>query len=555
MPNTYVALPETEQSIFRPIVIGIVEQIQHITKMKAAQIYFPNEDKKVATSGATVDTKAKVDKFTEFEGKRKTEIVVEEELDPEEIQTTFFDGKEYPPVFQDRYIGITLCPVYAKAQVSVQFIYGCGSKTEAMRWLQEMRMAISRLREYYMHAVEYQYSLDRRYMDLIKLIFGMREQQGGYGDTFDQYWAKNSTPRLTYIGDLAGENAIMAVAERQTEIIGKFDFEGLPAKPTKNEQTGFWEIAFEYKFNYSKPIGINLRYPIIVHNQTMPLEYVSFTSREVRPLAKGPVSLSRTQAAELKFRADSVMDRIKAEDGVLMLPDFDDWQPDVRLKLTSGIIQILLEIDPTNLRALMSLQDMGDVVLDDDILQFLLGGEYTYLNQPYRSIFNVGLYRNGLLQDFRTISVDNQLNITSTVGLDIRSQYRIRFSVVNDISFVDPKAIVRLRQFPKLVYKVVKAINRAFRENPEMQQFNSVKHLSEIEFNAIYRGLLGMEPGIGSKEIGWKELTCLRKYCISPELLHRIKTQNRSMKSTQIYGILAYNKTDPNFKQVPLQTC
>jgi len=540
MPNIHTALPETQQSIFRPVVIAVVKQVQDITKMKDAIIYFPDDDKKVATSSGTIDSKD--DRYVATTSKRMNEITVEEEIDREEISPTFFNGNEYTPILEDRLLGLILSPVYAKHNVTVTFNYSCPSQTEATRWLQEIRMNVARLRDINVHTVQYHYNLHKKFYDIIKQVYTLRETQAPYGQTFDQYIKTHTTPRLTVVGDIVGQDSVFAVAETQTEIYGIYEFEGLPTKPVKEKEGGMWSIGFTYRFNYDKPIGSHLRYPIMVHNQEMPLEFVSFTSDETRAIARSTVDSSRTQRALRIFRADTDMDRIKAEDGVIKIPIFDDFKPASYMRFTAGIIQALGQITETDQSSILSLQELGDVVLDDDVLQFLIESEYPYLNQPYKSIFHVDLYQNNIIQNYSHITVDSSLNISSTAMMTLRNQYHIRFSVVTDIDFITQDAIARLRKYPKVIYKVVKAINRAFRENPEMVKLNRTKPLTELEFNAIYRGLLGKEPGLKNSQVGWSIHGIFQRLGISQQLLHQITHESKGRLNTMIIGTLAYPK-------------
>jgi len=560
MPNIHVPLPETHQNIFRPIVLDVVKQVQQITDMKDAKVYFPGDDKKIQTSGGSIDSKT--DRYVETTSKRMNQIEVDEEVDREEISPTFFNGKEYTPIFEDRKLGLVLCPVYAKHNVVITFNYRCGSKTESLKWLQDMRMKLSRLRDINVHSVSYHYNLNEKLYKIIKIIYDLREKQGGYNQSLEVYIKNHSTPRLTVIGNLVNRHSVFAVSERQTEIYGIFDFDALPSKPEKDEESGMWVIAFGYRFNYDKPIGCHMRYPVLVHNQPMPLELVSFTSEEVRDIAKMPTDSSRTQSALRMFRADCVMDHIKSEDGIILIPTFDDFSTNVYMKFTAGVLQVLVNIEPNDLKTLFSLKDLGDVILDQDIIEFL-ETEYPYICKPYLSIFHVDLYQNDVLQHYDRISIDSDLTISSVEDLDIRSAYRVRLSVVTDIDFVEPSAIDRLRQYPKALYKIISAISRAFRENPEMNCLKGIKYLTSEEFNLIYKGFLGSGfnhnyggiIGKGSKnrdtgEIGWGTQNILKKFKIDPKVLNKIVSQGKTSRNTMILGILAFRKRDPELYSV-----
>lgn len=541
MPNIHLALPETQQSIFRPIVIDVVKQVQAITKMKDTKIYFP-EDGKVSAASGTIDSKD--DRYVVTTSKRMNQIEVEEVVDDGEISPTFFDAREYRPILKDPKLGLTVSPVYAKHNVSVRFNYSSGSKTEALRWLQDMRMKLSRMRDINVHTVQYHYNLNKTVFEIVKKVHELREEQAGYGESFEEYLRQFATPRLTAVGDLIGNHRIFAISETQTEIYGIFEFDALPSKPEKDADSGMWMIAFEYKFNYDKPIGCHIRYPVLVHNLPMPYDWIGFTSDETRAVAKTVTDGSRAQAAFNQFRSDRVMDKIKAQDGMILIPRFDDFKPNTLLQFTAGAVQALAAITPDNRRDLIDLTDLDDIVLDPDILTFFRELEYPYLSQPYKSFFNLSLYQNEFLQDYRMLSVNNQLVVRATEDLDVRKQYRIRLSMVTDIDFVAPAAFARIRQHPKVMYLLVSAINRAFRENPEMANLCYNERLQIQEFDALYRHLLGKENMGNIPTIGWSLDNYLLLNGINPAVIRKIKMESRAALRTMITGILAHKKAD-----------
>lgn len=544
MPNIHMPLPETEQNIFRPIVMEVVKQVQDLTKMKDAQVYFPDGDKMHHHSG-TVDSTG--DRLISTTSKRMNYIEVEEEIDQEEISPTFFDSKENASIFEDRKTGLVITPVYAKHNVVIAFNYQCGGKTEATRWLQDMRMKLARLRDINEHSVTYHFNLNVEAYNIIKKVHELREQREPYGQTLDQYVLSHISPKMTIVGDMAGKSSVFAFAQTQREIYGQFEFDALPSKPEKDPDTGMWVIAFGYKFNYDKPIGCHVRYPIIVHNNLMPYEWVSFTDQEVRGVGQTVSDGSRTQNAMRLFRADRVMDRIKSEDGMLLIPQFDDFVAVQPLQRTAGIIQALAVVGDTNKRDIVDLNDLGDVAIDSEVLAFLRT-EYQWLLKPYQSLFNISVYQNDLIQHYDRFEMGSDLVVKAKYDLNVRNQYRMRLSVVTDLDFISKEAMQRIRAYPQVMVKIVKAINRAFRENPEMNKLGPTKLLNPCMFDYVYRHLLGKEGGVTFGEISFAASQHLRSCAIDEKFIRRLKTESKFQARTMILGILAMRKDDPRLK-------
>jgi len=541
MPNVHVPLPESTQNISRPAAIEVIKQVQKITQMKDCPVYFPGDGEKMSSVGGTIDKME--DRYIKMESSRNNFVVVKEEVDEDTLSPTFFDGKEYPAVFEDIYIGLRLTPIYAKHNVTITFSYRCPSKTEAQRWYQEMRMAVSRLRGLNAHVIHYQFNVDSRLFGIIYKAWELRETQGGYGTDFETYFEANATPRLTKVGVVTGGTSIYAVAEKQGEIYGKYSFEAVPEEPTRDADTGMWEIGFDYTFDYDKPIGTTLKYPIVVHNLPMPVEWLDYAAEPPAFLTTA-LSGSMSQIAMMHFRQDYEGCAAKPNNGPIRIPQFDDFWPEGFTGKSSGILQALCTISTDNLKDLVDLHELGDAMIDPDVMQFLEEVEYPYLTSPYLSIFNLSVYQNRQLQSHNRFTVNSGLMLSSTQDLNIRYQYRVRFSVLCDLDMVAPAAIERLRQYPKVLYKVVCAINQGIMGIPELNGIGDLPYVTKCDFSYIYRVLTGREAyqnyGSGSSV---SQDSFLTNYdCISQALLNKIRIEYRRPALVQTTAILAMRR-------------
>ena len=65
----------------------------------------------------------------------------------EDITSTDAYGRHTYPIFKDTKLGVYLTPVYSKTNVTINFKYRTPSKTEAMRWRDDMRNKLSQMRD------------------------------------------------------------------------------------------------------------------------------------------------------------------------------------------------------------------------------------------------------------------------------------------------------------------------------------------------------------------------------------------------------------------------
>lgn len=487
MPNVNITLPETAQSVFRPVIIDIVSQVQKITRISEdTKIFFPDDSEAMQTHGSGVNRE---DKSALFGVSKYNFIEVTEDFDLDDLSSSNVNGRGNEPIFEDTKLQVIMSPVYASSQVTVNFKYRCPSKTEALRWRDDMRVRVSQMREMNLHTITYNYLLSPELLKLLKEVHTLRENVEGYSDTFEEYFASKTTSRLLLISDGVGSDVRLTVSEVQSRIIGLYDFDALPEKPERDDGTGTWTISFSYKFKYDKPIACNIRYPIMVHNQLLPIEYTYFNDKAYN-LDTVTKRYSESLRALSMFESDSIMNRRLDPRITLRLPSFDDFVIPSAPGGTGTVFTALCEVADDK-KLLLNLNELGDIELDSDILDFIKGAEYPYVTKLFRSIINIGLYRNNNAVETSALTCDINLNVSSNLELNLRDQHRIRMSLLVDISYLDRKAIDRLRQYPKAFVKLIGACNELLKNHRGFNDLGRKKYITMDDFNDVLSVLTG----------------------------------------------------------------
>jgi hypothetical protein len=495
MPNLSVTLPESGQSVTRPVIFEIIKQVEEITKIDvSSKVFFPGETQRMQTPGTSIDSTN--ERFAIFNTDRITFVEVEEDYDKEALATTAITRQEHIPIFHDQSLRVKVTPIYAKTLVTINFTYRCPSKTEAERWRADMRIRISQMRDINLHDITYHYPIPLEYLLILKMIYDKRESVEAYGQSFQEYVYSMSNQRLKLISDLVGKDTRIVVPETQTRIVGMFDFDGLPNKIERDENNGVYTIAFSYKFEYEKPIGCNMKYPVMIHNQLLPANMIEFTN-DAYDLDKVNKSFPLSLYAMNSFETDTVMNGAVNTNYVLRLPDYDDFRLNQFHAGTGSVFIALCEVDQDK-KTLCNLRELGDVALDEDILKFIQDSEYPYLSKLYQSILHVDLYRNEFLTDIRTLTVNSQLDISAVQPLDFRNQHRIRFSIVCDLTLLSKSAIDRLKLYPKAFVKIIAAINELLKNHPDFVNLGNKNRITALDFNAVYQALTGFPLNNGT---------------------------------------------------------
>lgn len=488
MPNVNITLPDTTQSVLRPVIIDIVSQVQRITKINSdTKIFFPGDSETMRTQGSNIGSESK---DARFENDRYNFIEVTEDYNLDTLGVNSLDGTDHLPYFDDSHLKVQLSPIYASSDVVINFKYRCPSKTEAMRWRDDMRLKVSYMRDINIHTVSYHYLLSPELVKLLKAIHERREAYLGYGQSFEEYFASHTRQDVRLISDTAGVDPRLAISESQCKILGLYDFDSVPEKPERDDGTGTWTISFAYRFTYEKPVATNMRYPIMVHNQLLPIEYTYFNNKTYN-LDMVNKRYSQQLHGLSKFDADAVMNSMLDPTHVIRLPSFDDF---ILPSLPGGLGSVftaLCEVDNTDKRTLVNLKELGDIELDEDLIKFIQEVEYPYITKLFRSPIHVTLYRDNGAAEPSVLACDINLNIKSIFDLNLRQQHRIRFSLMTDFSYLDKASIDRLRKYPKAFVKIISACNEILKNNRDFVNLGDKTLISYTDFSSVYAVLTG----------------------------------------------------------------
>lgn len=441
MPVVNIPLPEVEQSISRPIIFSVIEEIRRHTGMvDTPHVFFPGDSAKMAQSGSLMNTVGNSPALT---SQSILFIEVNEKFDEMFIGNSAIHYEEHTPVFIDNQVNIKIRPIYATTTVSIQIKYSSISKTEARRWHQAMYMKIAQLQNQFVHCFKYHFLLSKEILSFLKVVHIHREAVEPYNESFVDYIRTRSTDRLTTISDLIGKEWELAIAETQANILGCFKFDTLPDPIEKDETTGTWVTKIDYEFNYEKPIGCLIDYPIMVHNRLLPKTYTEDVIKNLN-VDNASMRFSRSGQYFASFEAQNIRRRTVLDKSYIHLPSFDNHILSSILPGTFTIFTALCQVDETNKLTLLDLNDLGDIRLDPRILRFILKSETMHLMKLYDSVFQVQLYRNDKMTPFTTIGCSTNGVISAINPLSLRNMHRIRFSLVTDWTLLTPDALKRV---------------------------------------------------------------------------------------------------------------
>lgn len=494
MPHESTVLRDISLSVSRPIIFGVLKQMMEKTGLSSdTRIYYEGLSGPISSSGTSIDQRSLDRKDANFNSNNRVYIEVDETSSLAAIQEFQQNEKDHLPVFLDEALGVSLRPTYITKDVEISVRYQSDSETEVQQWAARMLLDTARGVQINYHSFSYTYPLPYPFVSLLEAIWTLRENVEGYGEDFATYVSRHSSERLTMLSNLSGERRHLAIRETQGGIQGYFDFVGLSEKPVRDKETGTWTVSFTYKFSYERPEEMFAEYPISIHNQRLPSKYTDGKRDEVDYLFR-PRYYSRSYGALQMFNGEVLGEAIRPANAVLNIPSDDDFQPSRVLAGTGTVFHALCFLDDGR-KDLLSLHDLGNYVIDKDIMEFLIG-EAPYLLKPYHSIVNLAVYTSAETDPYQRYEVMPDLMLRGKEVLSARKQYHVRMSLVVELNLLTKEALDRLRNYPKAFVKLVAAMNDILRLNPGFHTLYDRNHIEPWQLTDVIKIMTGETGGL-----------------------------------------------------------
>jgi len=434
MTSVVLPLVGLEKTISRNVVTNITREFLIQTGL---------DDVKLRIRSSTGDTVFKgYGKYTtdnEPEVK-KLDITYSETVPLEGTEVMASYQNEHRRIAYDPPIDFYARPIYVDTEVTIELSLTTASRDEINIWKNKILTKISQGMTFTLHDVEYKYLLPNHLYHFIKYIHTLEENQGGYGRDFIEYLRYLSDGRLIYGSDIAGVNKGLFAKEVQRRIIGRWDIDALENE-IKEYDDGKWNTSFSYKFTYQRPISIYVKYPIIVHNQPLEPKYVV------------PKSLLNDADSDIVYRDRFLagLDVLEHQINIDMnsrrypkIPWFDDRIIDNKRPNTIITASILVGITEDDKRSLLNLRDISPLSMHSKVLQWLADGEHQYVTRIYESLLHISLYENNRFVEDSILEVDADLNVKAKKDLNIRREYRVIISIIDDFCLLNAGAKSRL---------------------------------------------------------------------------------------------------------------
>lgn len=493
MPNLLIPIPVTYDPITRRVAKSVIDNVMKITQIPENYRVELRGDLNVATQpGGELGDTGPMNRFAQ---QGRVIVVANETYRDSEVINAATRDVDAQPIFVDEKIGVLIKPVYSYTDMTLQFTYRAKDKMDADMFTNDIKARLADNRQQHLHELTYHYPVPVWCASLLREIYTKREAVGGFGQSLGAYLQEKYTKRATVVAPQSSDvtKGVLVIAEHQVGVQGWFDFIE-PEQAEKNEEGATWIVGFQYKFNYKKPIEVNVQYPLMVHNQLIDARFIP------KPQKDDP-DRKFLLRGEFKFALDTFdyAARLPPKPlGGIMIPDFDEWIPEQVPNFTTTLVTWIAAIEPKDLTLFFNEQDVLNTGFHPSILAYMrrMGDKLLTRGQAalhfclYRGVEPI--YDGDL--EFRL--TDRAFEIRSKSIPDIRQNYHMRLSFCTNIRLYPYEALEELSRDGMTTLRMFQTVvNRLDVEDAQANHMSEEGELSIAYIKRFFKMLYNQAVG------------------------------------------------------------
>lgn len=433
MPKIMIPINDVFTSITRPVALQVSRTVTRLLGLSQdTDCYIQQDGAVVPLVGSTNSDSGAVARFSQNE---KVFIEISEEQLPSGLITMYTTQPNEVPVFHDTDCGVVFTPQRVQTRMTLSLRLRSQDRATASRWRDALARRIGQDLQEFMLEFTYAYIIPKPANELVFLTHERLRTQ----ETIQEYVRRCWCPKVVTVANQA-QKKLLGIRERQVGGTGRFNFD-VPPREEKGDGGAVHDYSIEYSFEYDQPTGLVLQYPIQVYNEAYPDEWINL------PLPYDPntevlQNPTKSRSAYTALMRMHTPEHRPLVDG-LVVPEYDDWVPKHQPGKTSNLLRVLLTLDPTKPRHLLSLTEL-DPQFVDPILHWWAQNPkaiaHTHLNPVVITVFE----EDEMLEP-GTYALDEYGDLVTNFDLDLNKNYRVRFGIVNDLSILHAEPEARLR--------------------------------------------------------------------------------------------------------------
>ena len=421
MINTHIDIPSIEQTIIRPTIVGLMQDLNYLFKIDThIRTDIQNE----------IHQLAKIESFMNkpisyrygHEQNTYIDVSYTEETNDNRIMTNqLYRGNTSVHILNDVTNNVIIKPIYYFTDLKINITYKTKSQNDIHRFINNLKMLFIKNRETHYHKIIYHIHIPRPIKEFLEVIYDIQIDKNVIDKEFTEYIFDIGGTNLTLASNQS-KHTILSYKDIQSNAIGMFSTDLTNPEMLYDKDTGYYSVNIEYQVSYNKPIYLYIQYPELICNTVLPSKYI----------------LQKDYYIE--YNKVIVSDYLR-------VPKWDNNKI-TTLKPHMVIVFSVLVIPSNSINGLLcNLNELIDFELDPSIRECLMNGEYQHILKPYDSIIHIEFYGNDrLLDNEEWLEINSDLDISLKKDIDITKNYRIVLLVVDDYSYLSNDAKKRIKE-------------------------------------------------------------------------------------------------------------
>ena len=445
MPSFTIPIANTYDAISRPIYTHIAKEVMNLCRIEQgdAELFLPGERGVVSQPGTAETLNDKI----RYTSKSRVYCEVNDTVRHDQLYTTKVRTTDQVPVLYDESLKVSISPVYVQHDLELRFTYLADSKHKALQWRENMATRIAEVRHANYHVIKYSLTLNEDILILLSQIHLLKENVAGYNETFTEYFkrlqVREVIARTTIDGDPS--KAAFQIDEQQGHISGYFD-NGELSEGERKDDNILYETEFTYKLSYLKPTHWHIQYPIMIHQQHMPLDFVDTKPNyTLDDYDQGLADPSWRAFERIRWRCSGPSNAVR---GGLRYPYYDDfWKPQNDVAWSVPIVTWMIGLEENNPQLVLDLRDLPDMDFTPNMLAYMKD-HHELITKPKKALCFFTLYENEHPISEELLTIDHNLIVRTTKPLNMRSVYHLRFSIHTSHEYLPKEVIHEVCRYP-----------------------------------------------------------------------------------------------------------
>jgi len=337
--------------------------------------------------------------------------------------------RDSKPIIESTTGVLNVRPIYGRKELSLVFKIHSKSKATMISMINVLKTVSYRASSSFICGVVYYYNIPPIFIAILKEYYRNYVTQYSSIVGFEEWLSDKVDDRLSMGGSQSGlmDDVALVIKEGKSDIVVRWGDKPSNYDYGYDSVTGIYTIEYEFKAYISTPDMLAIEYDIMAYN--MPISNYLIQNREIRGDKESGVFNSPVDEFEQKtFIRGVYEDRYVFGNGLYYKsPKVDTRALTVPTDKYIPLFSIVVSITPTDKKMLFNLENMGDIVLHPEIIDYLKNGAYSGLNKVWSDFIYMGVY------DYRgnqvEISVTQDLDIAAVNDLLLSETYRALFSL------------------------------------------------------------------------------------------------------------------------------